>query len=76
VIGTILNLFSLDYFLKMSKRNSQNIYLSVLSLSDTIDLHMNFTLPMLRQSTTFDNYFRNSTILCHLTGVLIEFVYL
>jgi len=73
VIGTILNLFSLYYFLKISKRNSQNIYLSVLSLSDTINLHMNFTLPILRQSTRFDDYFRNSTILCRLTGLLTEF---
>ena len=50
VIGTILNLFSLYCFLKMNKRNSQNVYLSVLSLADTINLHMNFTFPLLRQS--------------------------
>jgi len=73
VLGTILNLFSLYYFFKISRRNSQHIYLCVLSLSDTINLHMNFTLPILRQSPKFDDYFHNSTILCRLTGVLTEF---
>src|SRR5437868_5268631 len=42
IIGTILNLFSLYCFIKMNKRNSQNVYLSVLSLVDTINLHINF----------------------------------
>ncbi|CAF0734414.1 unnamed protein product [Rotaria sp. Silwood1] len=73
VIGTILNLFSLYCFLKMNKRNSQNVYLSVLSLGDTINLQINFTLPILRQNGAFDDYFRNSNILCRLTGVLTEF---
>ncbi|CAF2468383.1 unnamed protein product [Rotaria sp. Silwood2] len=73
VIGTILNLFSLYCFLKMNKRNSQNVYLSVLSLGDTINLQLNFALPILRQNETFDDYFRNSNILCRLTGVLTEF---
>lgn len=73
VIGTILNLFSLYCFLKMNKRNSQNVYLSVLSLGDTINLQINFTLPMLRQHESFDDYFRNLTVLCRLTGVLTEF---
>ncbi|CAM4769966.1 unnamed protein product [Rotaria magnacalcarata] len=73
VIGTILNLFSLFCFLKMNKRNSQNVYLSVLSLGDTINLQINFTLPMLRQNEAFDDYFRSSTVLCRITGVLAEF---
>ena len=73
VIGTILNLFSLYCFLKMNKRNSQNVYLSVLSLVDTINLHINFTLPMLRRFGTFDDAFRSLGILCRLTGVLTEF---
>ncbi|CAF3325314.1 unnamed protein product [Rotaria socialis] len=73
VIGTILNLFSLYCFLKMNKRNSQNVYLSVLSLGDTINLQINFTLPMLRQNERFDNYFRSSTVLCRIAGVLAEF---
>jgi hypothetical protein len=73
IIGTILNLFSLYCFLKMNKRNSQNVYLSVLSLVDTINLHINFTLPMLRRFETFDDFFRNSIILCRSSGVLTEF---
>jgi hypothetical protein len=73
LIGTILNLYSLYYFLKINRRNSQNIYLSTISICDTIDLHINFTLPILRQSARFDDYFRNSIKLCRFTGVLTEF---
>lgn len=73
VLGTILNLFSLYCFLKMNKRNSQNVYLSVLSLGDTINLHVNFTLPMLRRFGRFDDFFRSLKILCRLTGVFTEF---
>ena len=73
VVGTILNLFSLYCFVKMNKRNSQNVYLSVLSLVDTINLHINFTLPMLRRYEAFDDFFRNSKILCRCSGVLTEF---
>lgn len=72
-IGTILNSLSLYCFIKTNRRNSQNVYLSVLSLVDTINLHINFTLPLLRQIETFDISFRNSTIICRLTGVLTEF---
>ena len=73
VIGTILNLYCLFYFLQIQRRNCQNIYLSALSISDTIDLHLNVTLPILRQSSTFDDYFRHSFKLCRLIGVLNEF---
>ena len=73
IIGTILNLFSLYCFLKMNKRNPQNFYLLILSMSDTLNLHINFTLPILRQSETFDDYFRSLNTLCRLTGVLTEF---
>jgi hypothetical protein len=73
LIGTILNLYCLYYFFKITRRNSQNIYLSTISISDTIDLHINFTLPILRQSAIFDDYFRNSIRLCRFTGVLTEF---
>jgi hypothetical protein len=76
VLGTILNLFSLYCFLKINKRNSQNVYLSVLSLVDTINLHINFTLPMLRRFEDFDNTFRESKILCRLTGILTEFFFI
>jgi hypothetical protein len=57
----------------MTKRNSQNVYLSVLSLVDTINLHINFTLPMLRRYENFDDFFRYSKILCRFSGVLTEF---
>jgi hypothetical protein len=73
VIGTILNSFSLYCFLKMNKRNSQNVYLSALSLVDTMNLHINFTLPMLRRSIKFDDSFRNLKFICRFTGVLTEF---
>src|SRR4051794_31459631 len=56
IIGTVLNLFSLYCFLKMNKRNSQNVYLSALSLGDTINLHVNFTIPLLRQIDRIDGY--------------------
>lgn len=72
-IGTILNLFSLYCFLKMKQRNSQSIYLSVLSLSDTINLYVNFTIPLLRQLDRVDDYFHNSSILCRVNGFLTEF---
>lgn len=73
LIGTILNLFSLYCFLKMNKRNSQNVYLSILALGDTINLHVNFTIPILRQIDTIDDYFHNSPILCRVNGFLTEF---
>jgi hypothetical protein len=73
LIGTILNLFSLYCFLKMNKRHPTNIYLSVLSLGDTINLHANFTLPLLRQSEMIDTAFRSSFGLCRFTGVLTEY---
>jgi len=57
----------------MNKRNPQNVYLSVLSLVDTINLHINFTLPMLRRYEKFDEYFRHWEMLCRVTGVLTEF---
>lgn len=72
-IGTVLNLFSLCCFMKMNKRNSQNVYLSVLSLGDTINLQISFTLPMLRKFHKFDEYFRKSHVLCRVAGVLTEF---
>lgn len=73
IIGTILNLFSLYCFLRINKRHSTNVYLTVLSLVDTINLHVNFTLPLLRQSALIDNAFRNHIFICRLTGVLNEF---
>jgi len=57
----------------MNKRNSQNVYLSVLSLVDTINLHINFTLPMLRTYEKFDIYFCKWELVYRLTGVLTEF---
>jgi len=72
-IGTVLNLFSLYCFLKMNKRNSQNVYLSVLSLGDTINLHINFTIPLLRQIDRIDVYFHDTPILCRINGFLAEF---
>ncbi|UJR13484.1 hypothetical protein I4U23_000498 [Adineta vaga] len=74
IIGTILNLFSLYCFLKMKKRNSQNVYLSILSLSDTINLHINFTIPLLRQQfDSINDIFESSIILCRINGFFTEF---
>jgi hypothetical protein len=73
VMGTVLNLFSLYCFLKMNKRNSQNVYLSVLSLSDTINLHINFTIPLLRQIDVIDNFIYDHPKLCLFNGFLTEF---
>ena len=74
VIGTLLNLFSLCCFLKMNKRNSQNVYLSVLSLTDTINLHINFTIPLLRGwSEQIDLFFDSSTVICRINGFFTEF---
>ncbi|CAF1215125.1 unnamed protein product [Adineta steineri] len=73
IIGTILNLFSLYCFLKMNKRNSQNVYLSVLSLTDTINLQVNFTIPLLRKIEKIDDIFEHSYILCRAVGFLTEF---
>jgi hypothetical protein len=71
--GTILNLFSLYCFLKMNKRNSQNVHLSVLSLSDTINLQINFTIPLLRQFESIDHFFQAFKIICQVNGFLTEF---
>jgi hypothetical protein len=73
VIGTVLNLFSLYCFMKMNKRNSQNVYLSVLSLGDTINLHVNFTIPLLRKFDVIDVLFDNIPILCRINSFLTEF---
>jgi hypothetical protein len=72
-IGTALNLFSLYCFLKMNKRNSQNVYLSALSLGDTINLHVNFTIPLLRQIEKINSYFDSISILCRLNRFFTEF---
>jgi len=72
-LGTVLNLFSLYCFLKMNKRNSQNVYLSALSLGDTINLHVNFTIPLLRQINRIDDIFNNFSILCKVNSFLTEF---
>jgi hypothetical protein len=76
VIGTVLNLLSLYCLFKMSKRNPQNIYLFVLSLGDTINLHINFAFPMLRHIERLDNLYRSLTLLCRFTGVLTEFFFI
>ncbi|CAF0727972.1 unnamed protein product [Adineta steineri] len=73
IIGTVLNLYSLYCFTKINKRNSQNIYLSILSLVDTINLHINFALPMLRKIDPIDEGFRRLNLVCRLTGVFTEF---
>lgn len=73
MVGTVLNAFTTYCFFKMYKRDSQNIFLYVLSISDTINLHVNFALPMLRQWEKFDDYLRNVNVLCRLVGVLTEF---
>ncbi|CAF0898338.1 unnamed protein product [Adineta steineri] len=73
IIGTILNCLSTYCFAKMYKRSSQNIYLLVLSICDTINLHLNFTLPLLRQYDTFDSYFRHMNKICLFNDVLTEF---
>lgn len=73
LIGTVLNLFSFYCFIKMNKRNSQNVYLSVLALGDTINLHINFTIPILRQIDIIDDYFQNSSVICRVNGFLTEF---
>ncbi|UJR23113.1 hypothetical protein I4U23_026134 [Adineta vaga] len=73
VIGTLLNPLSIYCFFKMYKRDSQNIFLYVLSISDTINLHINFALPMIRHWELFDDYFRNWEPICRLVGVLTEF---
>jgi len=73
ILGTILNLFSLYCFLKMNKRNSQNVYLSALSLGDTINLVINFTIPLLRQIESIDRIFDDAPIICRVNGFLTEF---
>ncbi|CAF1167306.1 unnamed protein product [Adineta ricciae] len=73
VFGTVLNPLSTYCFFKMYKRDSQNIFLYVLSISDTINLQINFALPMLRQWEIIDDYFRNNDSFCRIFGVLNEF---
>ena len=73
VIGTVLNLCSSFCFWKIIKRRPQYIYLLALSIGDTINLQVNFTLPLLRKSNYIDVSFRGFNRLCRLTGVVTEF---
>ncbi|CAF0814008.1 unnamed protein product [Didymodactylos carnosus] len=74
IIGTILNCFSLYCFIKITKRNSQNIYLSAISLADTINLHTNFSIPLLRYfSINFDRLFKRSAWICQIHSFTTEF---
>ena len=72
-LGTILNLFSVIYFLKIKNRNAQNVFFLTLTIVDIIALHINFTLPILRQSEYIDLHYRTSLFVCRLLGVLTEF---
>ena len=73
VVGTILNICSLFCFLRMKKRHSTNIYLLTLALADTINLQLNFTIPLIRQSEGFDDSLRSSKNICAIMGFLTEF---
>jgi hypothetical protein len=50
VFGTIFNVLNFICFYRMKKRNSQNIYLSALSIAELFNIHINILLPLLQTS--------------------------
>lgn len=48
ILGTVLNLINFACFFRMKKRNSQNVYLSALSLADLFNIHINITVPLFK----------------------------
>ncbi|CAF0861631.1 unnamed protein product [Brachionus calyciflorus] len=54
ILGTFFNILNFGCFYRMKKRNSQNIYLGALSLSELFNLHINILVPLLIRLA--DNY--------------------
>jgi hypothetical protein len=52
ITGTFFNAINFFCFYRMKKRNSQNIYLGALSLSEILNLHINITLPLVVKTQT------------------------
>ncbi len=75
IIGTIFNLINFLCFYRMKKRNSQNIYLGALAISELINLHINITLPLADRLKLFllSNFSKiDKKWFCIINGYLVE----
>ena len=48
ILGTLFNCLNFACFYRMKKRNSQNVYLSALSLADLLNVQVNILLPVIK----------------------------
>ena len=85
LFGTIFNSINFGCFYRMKKHNSQNVYLSALSLADLFNIQINILVPLVRSSfkqsfiEDFDSLSSDSkqsfgwgSFLCILDGYLVE----
>lgn len=74
LLGNLFNIINFICFYRMNKRNSQNIYLSALSLADLFNINMNILVPLLRidPNSLINEKLKKSLFLCKLDGVLVE----
>ena len=72
LIGTIFNLINFLCFYRMKKRNSQNIYLGALALSELFNLYINITLPLADRLNLFNLSKINKKWFCIINGYLVE----
>lgn len=54
--GTIFNALNFGCFYRMKKRNSQNIYLGALSLSEMLNIHVNILVPLLIRLADYSHF--------------------
>jgi hypothetical protein len=74
ILGNLFNSINFICFYRMNKRNSQNIYLSALSLADLYNININILVPLLRidANSLINEKLKESLFLCKLDGVLVE----
>jgi hypothetical protein len=73
ILGNIFNTINFACFNRMKKRNSQNIYLSALSLAELFNINVNILLPMLRiKISKINSILEKSSFLCKLDGYFVE----
>jgi hypothetical protein len=70
ILGTIFNIINFAYFYRVKKRNSQNVYLSALSLAELFNIHINILIPFVQHRIFYK--LDKPKWLCILEGYLIE----
>jgi hypothetical protein len=71
ILGTIFNIINFVYFYRIKKRNSQNVFLSALSLAELFNIHINIMIPFI-QYRFFESWKKRKEWVCILEGYLIE----